>query len=144
MKYPAVCKLLVVLVTALCSLASYGAAAEVAVIVHPSNTNEISKNDIARIFLGKKKEFPDGSDALPVSQVENSPVSDEFIEKVLDKTAAQHRSYWSQLVFTGKGRPPKEIGRDAEVKKVVSENPAVIGFIDMSAVDESVRVVAQF
>ncbi|BFM05885.1 phosphate ABC transporter substrate-binding protein [Halioxenophilus aromaticivorans] len=118
--------------------------AEVAVIVHPSNSNELNKNYISRIFLGKKKVFPDGSELIAISQDESSPVRDEFVEKVVGKSLSQYRAYWAQLVFTGRGKPPKEVGRDSQVKELVAQNPALIGFIDAAAVDDSVKVVGKF
>ncbi|MGH1373899.1 MAG: phosphate ABC transporter substrate-binding protein, partial [Cellvibrionaceae bacterium] len=53
-------------------VASAAAFSAVAVIVHPSNANSLSESDITRIFLGKKKSFPDGADAIPVDQKEGS------------------------------------------------------------------------
>ena len=126
------------------SLASLVAHSEVAVIVHPSNGNELNKNYISRIFLGKKKVYPDGSAVIAVSQDENSPVRDEFVQKVVGKSVHQYRAYWAQLVFTGRGKPPKDVGRDDQVKKLVAQNPALIGFIDAASVDDTVKVVGTF
>lgn len=33
------------------------ALADIAVIVHPSNTAEVSQDDVVRLFLGKEKNF---------------------------------------------------------------------------------------
>lgn len=144
MKLCASSSILAGLLSVAIGLTTLSAAAEVAVIVHPSNQNTLTKKAIAKIFLSKKKTFPDGSDAIPVNQDESSPVRDEFTQKVLGQSIHQHRAYWAQRVFTGKGNPPKEVGRDAQVKSIVAQNPAVIGFIDLTSVDDTVKVVAQF
>lgn len=116
--------------------------AEVAVIVHPSaGFDSLSEDDVSRLFLGKSKSFPNGSAATPVNQNEGSAVRDKFNEGVCKKNASQYKAYWSQLVFTGKGTPPKDVGDDAAVKAAVAANPAMIGYIDASAVDASVKVV---
>ncbi len=118
------------------------AVAEVAVIVHPSATfADLSEDDIARLFLGKTKSFPNGESATPINQDEGTPARDKFNEAVVKKNAAQLKAYWSQLVFTGKGTPPKDSGKDADVKKLVSSTPGSIGYVDASAVDGSVKVV---
>ncbi len=52
------------------------------------------------------------------------------------------QAIWSKIVFTGKGKPPKECKSSVEVKKVVSENVNAIGYIEKSAVDDSVKVIA--
>lgn len=116
--------------------------AEVAVIVHPgASFADLTEDDISRLFLGKAKNFPNGEPAVPVNQDEGSPVRDKFNDGVVKKNAAQLKAYWSQLVFTGKGTPPKDAGKDADVKKLVSSNPNMIGYVDSSAVDGSVKVV---
>lgn len=116
--------------------------AEVAVIVHPSvSVDSISETDIARLFLGKGKSFPNGSTAVAVNQNEGSASRATFNEAVCKKNASQYKAYWSQLVFTGKGTPPKEVGDDAAVKALIAANPTMIGYIDASLVDASVKVV---
>jgi ABC-type phosphate transport system substrate-binding protein len=116
--------------------------AEVAVIVHPSaSMSSMSEDDIARLFLGKAKSFPDGSQAVPINQDEGSAIRDKFNEAVCKKNSSQYKAYWSQLVFTGKGTPPKDAGNDAAVKTLIAANPNMIGYVDSAAVDASVKVV---
>lgn len=120
-------------------------SAETAVIVSASNANtSIDKNTISKIFLGKSKSFPDGSQAIPIDQSDGSAVKDAFNSTLLGKSASQLKSYWSRLIFTGKGTPPKQSGTDAEVKSLVASNPNMIGYIDSSQVDASVKVVHKF
>lgn len=118
--------------------------ADVAVIVHPSNANVLDGGEVNRIFIGKAKSFPDGSQAVPISQVESSAATGEFNQKVLKKSASQLKAYWSKLIFTGKGAPPKEVATDAEVIALVSTNPNLIGYVDAGSADGSVKVVATF
>lgn len=119
--------------------------AEVAVIVSASNSNaNMSDKDIAKLFLGKSKSFPDGSQAIPVDQNAGSAARSSFQDKVLGKSDSQLKSYWSRLIFTGKGTPPKESGDDAAIKSLVASNPNTIGYIDASAVDDSVKVLHKF
>ncbi|MET0357173.1 MAG: phosphate ABC transporter substrate-binding protein [Cellvibrio sp.] len=118
------------------------ALAEIAVIVNPaSGITSLTEDDVSRIFLGKSKAFPNGSTAVPVNQDEGSATRDKFNEAVCKKNSSQYKAYWSQLVFTGKGTPPKDAGNDAAVKTLVAASPTSIGYVDASAVDASVKVV---
>lgn len=118
------------------------AAAGVAVIVHPeSGVTSLTEDEVARLFLGKAKNFPNGSQAVPVNQNEGSAVRERFNEVVCKKNASQYKAYWSQLVFTGKGTPPRDGGDDQAVKALVAANPTMIGYVDTSVVDSSVKVV---
>jgi ABC-type phosphate transport system substrate-binding protein len=120
------------------------AFAEVSVIVHPSNNSALDKNTISRIFLGKTRGFPGGSDAIPVTFKEGTPASNEFTENVLNKSPKQLKSYCAKIIFTGKGTPPKQVDTDSEVVNLVSKNPSVIGYVTSGSEGPDVKVVAKF
>jgi ABC-type phosphate transport system substrate-binding protein len=129
----------------LIGLASSLASAEISVIVSTNNPNEsIDQATVSKIFLGKAKSFPDGSQAVPIDQDDGAAARVAFNSTVLGKSASQLKSYWSRLIFTGKGTPPKQSGNDAAVKELVANNPNIIGYVDSSAVDASVKVVHKF
>ena len=118
--------------------------ADVAVIVHPSVTATASAKDISRVFLGKSKSLPGGHKVKPVGLSDGNSARDEFNEKVLKKSNSQLKSYWSKLIFTGKGQPPKELGSDADMVNQVSSDPGSIGYISKENVTDAVKVLATF
>jgi len=122
-------------IAAVALAAAIPAGAEVVVIVNPANSEAVSKDQIANVYLGKSTAF------MPVDQPDGSAIRGEFYKKVADKDASQAKALWSKLVFTGKATPPKEVGSSADVKKAVAANPKAIGYIEKSAVDASVKVV---
>jgi ABC-type phosphate transport system substrate-binding protein len=129
----------------LITMASSITFAETSVIVSNSNLNSaMDQATVSRIFLGKAKSFPNGSQALPVDQDEGSKTREAFNTSILGKSDSQLKSYWSRLIFTGKGTPPKQSGTVAEIKTLVADNPNIIGYIDSSAVDATVKVVHRF
>jgi len=123
---------------------SFSLSAAVDVVVHPSNANAIDAGEIKKIFTGKTKSFADGSKALPITQADGNPVTDEFNQNVLSKSSSQLKAYWSKLVFTGKGTPPKEVANDAEVVSLVANNPNLIGFVTQGSADGSVKIIQSF
>ncbi|MFT6529489.1 MAG: ABC-type phosphate transport system substrate-binding protein [Psychrosphaera sp.] len=129
---------------AILGLASVAAQAEIAVVVHPSNASDIDSSALSRIFLGKSKSFSSGDQAVPINQEESNSATDEFNSKVLKKSGSQLKAYWSKLVFTGKGTPPKAVSNDAEVISLVSTNPNLIGYVDAASVTGDVKVIAKF
>jgi len=136
------CKDLVRVLGVSLALSAATAQAGVVVIVHPSvGVSSLTQDDVSRIFLAKSKTFPNEKAAVPVNQNEGSAARAAFEDKVLKKTPSQVNAYWTQLIFTGKGTPPKDVGADADVKKLVADNPNIVGYIDSSAVDASVTVV---
>lgn len=116
-------------------------AGAVVVVSVKCPASALTKEQSAEIFMGKATSFPGGGVATPLDQPESSPLRDEFYTKVTGKSASQAKSYWSKLSFTGKGAPPKEGQSNDDVKKQIAENPHLVGYIDKSAVDGSVKVL---
>ncbi len=113
------------------------ALAELVIVVNPQNqASRIFPKQAAQFFLGGSIQF------TPLEQAESSPIRAEFYKKVLEKEPGQVQAIWSKIVFTGKGKLPKEYKSSADVKKAISENVNAIGYIDKSEVDDSVKVVA--
>ncbi len=132
-------KHLVVLLGMLCTVS---AQADIVVVVGTqAPVSSLSKEQVADIFLAKSATFPGGGPATPIEQTESAAPRQEFHSKVTGKSGAQLKAYWSKLVFTGKATAPQELADSAAVKQQVASNPALIGYIDKSAVDGSVKVV---
>lgn len=129
------------LTSILTGILSFNAAAETVIIINPANSASIDAKEIQRIYLGKEKKFSTGSEVIAINQDANSSVRKEFDEGLLSRSTSQVSAYWSKLVFTGKGSPPKEVSSDAEVVDLVSQNPNVIGYIDSSSVTAAVKVI---
>lgn len=113
----------------------------VAVVSSKSAVTTLSRTQITDIFLGKTAHFPDGSLAVPIDQTEGEAVRDEFYSNFTGKSVAQIKAYWSKIIFTGRGQPPKAAANSLAVKKLIDGNPAAIGYIDAKLLDDTVRVV---
>jgi ABC-type phosphate transport system substrate-binding protein len=123
-------------------LASAHASAELVVVVSSRNlAPAMSADQVAAIFLGQSVRFPDGAVAVPVDQRLGADPRQQFYRQVSGKTPALLKAHWSKMVFTGRGQPPREAEGDAAVRRLVGENPSMIGYIERSALDASVRPV---
>jgi ABC-type phosphate transport system substrate-binding protein len=112
------------------------AHADVVVVVSAkSPASTLTKDQVADIFLGRSTSM------TPLDQAAGSPVRDEFYSKVAGQTAAQVKTLWAKLSFSGKGTPPKALGGDDEVKQQLAANPNAIAYMDKSKVDASVKTV---
>jgi ABC-type phosphate transport system substrate-binding protein len=119
---------------------SFMAFANVAIIVHPSNAATLSRDDVNKIFTGRAKSFADGKTVEPLNLADSVAVKADFDQKALGRSSSQMKAYWSKLVFTGKGTPPKELASEQEVIDAVAKNPAAIGYVSAGAVNGSVKV----
>jgi ABC-type phosphate transport system substrate-binding protein len=124
-----------------CSISLYSLA-DIVVIVHPGNDADLNQKMVKRIFLGKEKKFSNGKEALPINQVPASNARGSFDTDTLGRSSTQIAAYWSKLVFTGKGIPPKELDNDAAVLAIVADNPNAIGYVDSTSVSDAVKVIS--
>jgi ABC-type phosphate transport system substrate-binding protein len=114
----------------------------VAVVSAKSPVTALKADQVADIFLGKSQRFPDGTQAVPVDQAEESDVREKFYAVFAGKSPAQVKAHWAKIIFTGRGQPPRQASSSAEAKKLIAENPNAIGYIESRHVDPSVRVLA--
>lgn len=124
-----------------CAGASVARAEIVAVVAANSPLGTLTQAQIADVFLGRLTRLPDGTPAIPLDQPEGSSARDEFYERVAGKSPAQLKAFWSKLIFTGRGRPPRTLADSAEILKAVRRNPAAIGYVDRRFADATVRIV---
>jgi ABC-type phosphate transport system substrate-binding protein len=118
------------------------AAADLVVIVSArSPVAALRAEQVADIFLSEVATFPDGREACAVDLRVGSPLRDEFYAKVARRSPALMKAYWTKMIFTGRGQPPRELAGSADVRKLVADNPGMIGYIERSALDASVRPV---
>ena len=116
--------------------------AEVVVVVNSSaKIATATPEQVANIFLGKSNKLSGDFKVVPVDQEEGELPRDEFYKTIVKKDASQLNAYWSRLIFTGKGQPPKVVLDDDEVIELVGSNPEAIGYVSSDAVDTSVKVI---
>jgi ABC-type phosphate transport system substrate-binding protein len=124
------------------NLLSRAALADVVTVVSAKSAiTTLTKTQLADIFLGRVSRFPNGTQAIPIDQVEEAPAREEFYAKLAGLSAPQLKAYWSRIIFTGRGQPPPEVRDSAEMKKRVAVNLAAIGYMEESLVDDTVRIV---
>ena len=131
------------IIATMLTFASTAAFAEIAVIINPANSSTLDQNEIKKIYLGKSKSFSNGTKVNPANQ-EGNAVADEFNDKLLGKSGSQLNAYWSKLIFTGKGTPPKKLNNDQAVIDFVAANADAIGYIASDKVTGAVKVVATY
>jgi len=113
------------------------------VIVHPSNpTTSADRKFLEDAFLKKTTRWDHGEVIRPVDQVPDSPVRRKFSEEVLRRSVAAVRSYWQQLIFSGRDVPPPELASDEDVVKYVLKYPGAVGYVSGSADTNGAKIVS--
>jgi hypothetical protein len=112
-------------------------------IVHPGNpADSLDRKHLADVFLKKVGQWPDGVAAQPVDLPADAPARRRFSEEVLGRSVAAVKSYWQQLIFSGRGVPPPELESDDEVVRFVASHRGGVGYVSGSAGASAVKVVS--
>jgi len=142
-RFPPSLRGLGVVLLGLCFGATASAGNLVVVAGASSPAPKLNTEQVSAIFMGTSKTFPNGEKAVPVDQAVGSPVYAQFYNQVAGRSESQIKAYWSRMIFTGKGTPPQDAGDAAAVKKLLAANPNLVGYIDASQLDGSVKVLAE-
>ncbi|MCW8347162.1 hypothetical protein MD535_14245 [Vibrio sp. ZSDZ65] len=130
------------LVVSLSSDSRAFAANEYAVFTLNSNFEELSRSKARMVYRGKAKSLQ--GKRIEISDwPEDSSERSEFYRYLLGKDIAQMNAYWASLSFSGKARPPKEIG-DASVTALIhwlQEKPNRIGYAPLDALPQEAKIL---
>jgi ABC-type phosphate transport system substrate-binding protein len=113
----------------------------VVVVPAKSPVTALSENEVADIFLGRTSQVPGGGTVVPIDLADDAATRGKFYRIVCGKSPAQLRAYWSKLVFTGSGQPPREVADVQALKKLIAGGTNAIAYIDSGQLDASVKAV---
>ena len=137
------CACLLVVASVYPGLGSGAAAAsdDLVIIVNSGNNdNSIKQKDLQRIFLGKETRWEDNTSIVPV-MLKTGSLHDQFIEGYLERSVQRFVTYWRQMVFTGKGVPPKSFAKEPDLVDFVARTPGSVGFASVGANVSGVKVL---
>lgn len=108
----------------------------IAVIVNPAvDASSIDNDKVKMIYMGQSTEL------TPYDQPEGTPVREAFYETAVGRSSRQVKALWAKLVFSGRAEAPQELINSKALKSTVAGDPAGIGYIKESEVDETVKVL---
>jgi ABC-type phosphate transport system substrate-binding protein len=97
--------------------------------------------DVSKLFLRKVTKWPSGKPVQPVDQVASSPARRTFSNAIHRMDVPRVKSYWQEIVFSGRGDPPPERASDDEIIQFVRANPNAIGYVSSSIALVDVKVL---
>lgn len=100
---------------------------------------KIDAATLKAVFLGKKVSWS-GAGRVTLAVIKGD-LADEFLKATVDMSASAFSNHWRRLSMTGGGTAPKFFDKAEDLRRFVAETPGAIGFVDESAVDDSVHVI---
>lgn len=110
------------------------------VVSEDSPIESLDEQQVANIFLAKTNRMPDGHLITPM-ELSNQKHKASFYQTISGKNPAQINAYWTTLIFTGKGKPPREYEDTKALLDELSNNPHAITYLPSEKLGERMRVV---
>jgi ABC-type phosphate transport system substrate-binding protein len=118
------------------------AGAAFRLIVNPANPiASVDRNFVSEAFLKKTTRWPNDELIRPVDLGPDSSVRHHFSDDVLKRSVAAVKSYWQQMVFSGRGLPPPELDNEDQVVRFVLKNPGAVGYVSGSVNIDRAKVI---
>ncbi|SKA58934.1 hypothetical protein [Enterovibrio nigricans] len=138
-------KLILALLTYLTLFWASTSQAGLVVVVHQDNPIEsLSSRQIMDLYMGRYTAYPNGATADTTDLPDNSPLREDFYNRLVGKSVAQINAYWARLLFTGKAEPPQAKPSEQDVVNYVRENRSAIAYIKESNLADGLKVVFRF
>jgi|TARA_R110002050_G_scaffold235567_2_gene371437 ABC-type phosphate transport system substrate-binding protein len=115
----------------------------VVVVNKDSLITSLNDVQVANIFLARTNRFPNGEKSKPI-ELKQGRTRLHFYQNISGKTPKQLTAYWTTLVFSGKGRPPKSFTDYNKFLKTFSLESGAITYLELSQVTENMKIVYTF
>jgi ABC-type phosphate transport system substrate-binding protein len=103
----------------------------------------LSRDELRLIFQTKKNTWPDGSPVRPFNLPDTSLVRRVIDAAVLGLDSDRIARYWIDRKIRGGERAPQIAPSSGVMVKVVSKTAGAIGYVEATAADASVKVIAK-
>lgn len=112
----------------------------IVVVSKKSIIEQLSKNDISKLFLSKMKSFPNGEKATPI-EINDKNQQIMFYKNITNKNEKQLSKYWAKMIFTGRGTPPKKVKNLNEIIEFIKKNKNAISYIYRKDLNKDLKIV---
>lgn len=126
------------LILALSSVSAQPSFVIAVVVRKDSPLLQLSRDEVAALFLGKIRHSND-IPLMPFDSQDND-LRERFYQEVAEMSGMRVKAYWSRIVFSGQGRPPREISTSEAHTKLTDEADALI-YLPEDQVTPNMKIV---
>lgn len=113
----------------------------VVIVNNKSNINNLNRDEVINIFLGRNRRLASGITALPLDLPCTVFEREQFYLQLTGKSTNEINAYWARLVFSGRASPPSLVQNQEEIIQVVADNLGAVGYVAKSKVTPSVKII---
>jgi hypothetical protein len=114
---------------------------ELLIIANPDLASpRLDTKGLQRIYMGKQTRWVNDEAIVPV-MLKAGPVHEAFVEAFLDRSPHRFATYWRQMIFTGKGTPPRSFDNEEDLIAFVAATPGSVGYASATTDVNEVKVL---
>ncbi|WP_457639123.1 hypothetical protein [Persephonella sp.] len=133
-------KLITGSILVICLFFSLSYGSEIIVIARKDfPADRLTKKELKEIYL-KIRTLVHGVPVYPVNLPPDSPLRNEFQEKILNMDSEQLNIYWNEMYFHGV-EPPLVLSSERAVIKFVKKVKGAVGYIRKKKLDKSLKIL---
>lgn len=137
-------KRLIVLTLTFALMPFSSASADLYIIANKNlPTAQLGKDDIAAIYLLKKKHWENGDDIMPINLPAQADARNRFTAEIFDSTPEKLGSYWDKMLFKGE-TPPVTQNSEQAVVLFVERIKGAIGYVETKPQSAQIKILQQF
>lgn len=104
---------------------------------------QLDKDDIAAIYLLKKKHWENGEDIMPINLPAQADARSRFTAEIFNSTPEKLGSYWDKMLFKGE-TPPVTQNSEQAVILFVERIKGAIGYVETKPQSPQIKILQQF
>jgi ABC-type phosphate transport system substrate-binding protein len=104
---------------------------------------QLDKEDIAAIYLLKKKQWDNGEEIMPINLPAQADARNHFTAEIFDSTPDKLGSYWDKMLFKGE-TPPVTQSSEQAVILFVERVKGAIGYVETKPQNPQIKILHQF
>lgn len=100
-------------------------AGDIVVVAGPeSSIDDLAGEEVRKLFLGQSNTDPQGN-PVTLYDLDDRAIRGQFYRAAASMSLVQLRAYWAKMVFTGHGRPPRQLGVEELIERLKTEREAL-------------------
>ena len=116
-------------------------ADDLVVVANKNNPlNELSKQQIIDIFMGRTTFYASGQRIILLDQKLNSSTRKQFYLNLVNKTLNEINSYRARFLFSGRATLPREVS-DKELINYLETDTDAIGYVEADKVNDKLKIL---
>jgi phosphate transport system substrate-binding protein len=125
-------------------LLTVAATNDLAVVVNKANaTSNLTKSELRKLVLGEQESWPGGMKVTVALRSPGNPERAAVLRAVCRMSEDEYIQHSMHSDFTGQAtNAPRILSSPAAIRQLVATVPGAIGFLPMSEVNDTVKVVS--